>query len=262
MSLMENPDSDFLKTDSVLAHLAELVSRVKLSFFFLALGMGISYTIAPDIVNFLSVPLYTTLPKLAPNAATGVQGLVIIDPFEKVWVQIRISGIIGIFLALPFMTWQIGKFIGPGLYSSERRKVRSLLLSGYLVFIVGLVLGYRYSLPLILKSLIEFGGMDQVALLSLSRYINAAIGVLLATAVLLEIPIAIFFTSLWGWISAKQWASGRRLAVVGNAVISAFLSPPDVVSMLALMVPIQILYEGGILAARMAEWKRREKAEL
>jgi len=255
---MKTEEEDF-KTGTVLEHLGELISRMKRSFWFLVVGMAAGYLIAPMVVNLLAEPLYKILPNLAPKSAGGTgTGLVIIDPFEKVGVHLRISGVIGFFLALPLMIWEMGKFVGPGLYRSERRRISSFLWASYVIFFVGLVAGFHVSLPIILKALLEFGGMDQMALLTLSRYVNAAIGVLLATGLLMEIPIAIFFMSLWGWVPVKTWTSGRRIAIVCNAGVSALLSPPDMLSMVVMMIPVQLLYECGILAARMAEWKRRE----
>ncbi len=254
---MAKADDVFEKKESVLEHLGELIGRVKYALFFLAIGMGVAYVLAPRIVSLLAEPLNAVIPDLGVGGGLGSKGLVIIDPFEKVWVQLRVSGVVGLFLAFPLMAWQVAKFVGPGLYSSERRKIRAFLMSTYFIFLAGLVLGYLFSLPLILRALLEFGGMDQTAVLSLSRYINAAIGVLIATGLLMEIPIAVFFMSLWGWVSVAQWSKGRKAAIVLNAVISAILSPPDIMSMIILMVPIQVLYEGGILAARVAEWARR-----
>jgi sec-independent protein translocase protein TatC len=257
---VNSSEEDEFKRGTVLEHLGELISNVKVAVYYLVAGMAVGYVIAPRVVDLLSIPLFSVLPNFAPSSSGGTgTGLVIIDPFEKVWVQLRISGVIGVFLSLPLITWQVGKFVGPGLYRSERRKIQSFLAASYIIFLVGIVVGYYVSLPVILKALLHFGGMDQMALLSLSRYMNAAIGVLLATGLLMEIPIAIFFLSLWGWVPVEKWSSGRKVAIIANAIISAFLSPPDVMSMIFMMIPVQLLYECGILAARMAEWKRRGK---
>lgn len=257
---MSSEEENNFKRGSVLEHMGELISRIKTSVYYLIGGMTVGYLIAPKIVDLLSKPLLKILPHLAQNVnggSAGTNGLIVIDLFEKVLVQLRISGVIGLFLALPMIIWEVGKFIGPGLYRSERKKIKSFLFASYFIFLFGVLVGYFVSLPLILKALLDFGGMDQIAMLSLSRYINAAVGVLLATGLLMEIPIAIFFMSFWGWVPVEKWSSGRRVAIVANAGVSAFLSPPDVMSMLFMMLPVQLLYECGIIAARVAEWKNR-----
>jgi sec-independent protein translocase protein TatC len=151
-------------------------------------------------------------------------------------------------------------FVKPALLRSERRRINFMSVVVLCVFWAGIYLAHQVSMPLLLKALMGFKSLDEAPFLALSPYIDMALGVLLATALMCELPVAMFFLSRLGWVSSERWRSSRRTAIVLNAVVSAVLSPPDAVSMLVMMVPIQLLYECGVLAARMAEWKHHDSA--
>jgi sec-independent protein translocase protein TatC len=99
----------------------------------------------------------------------------------------------------------------------------------------------------------SFGHSNLVPMLTVSSYVNAAIGIVLMSALFFEIPALMLNLSLWGWVKSATWSKARRHSVVVNAMVSAFLSPPDPWSMLLMMLPLQILFECGILLAKMGE---------
>jgi sec-independent protein translocase protein TatC len=236
-----------------MGHLGELFIRLRRVVYWVVLGAIVGYVVSSQLVDLISVPALRALPE--------GQRLVFISPFEKIWVHMRLSFIAGLLVVAPLIFWELSRFAAPALLSNERRRLGWILCVGYLVGLLGIALGYKIVLPAVMKALLSFGSDGQAAFLSLSPYVNMALGVLLACAVFLELPVVMIHLAAWGWVPASIWMKGRKPAIVVNAIVSALLSPPDAMSMLIMMVPIQVLYECGILGARMAEWANHEKRE-
>lgn len=234
----------------LLEHLTELVKRLRRIATWVFIGACVGYYFSPRWVALLQEPL---LAKLTDGK------LVFTTPFEKLWVYLRIAMIGGIAMVLPLIGFELASFVKPGLNVSERRKSKWLILSTTIAFVVGVFLGYRFVLPAILEAVLKFGNGTELPFLTLSAYVNTALGILLFCALFMQIPVWMWHLSAWGWVEAGTWAGGRKTALVVNAVVSAFLSPPDAVSMLLMMLPLQVLYEFGILGARVAQWLGNEK---
>lgn len=236
----------FLAKRPLLEHLDEFLIRLRRAFLWVFLGAVISYARSSDIIYWLESPLLKILPEGGK--------LVFTAPFEKIWVYMRVSTFAGLGLALPFVGWEVSRFLGPGLKAREKRRIVYFVLSFALVFALGVALGYRYVLPLVIDAAVRFGGGEALPFLTLSSYVNVALGVLLFAGLLLELPVVMVHLSAWGWVSALFWARSRRFAIVANAVVSAILSPPDALSMVLMMIPLQLLYECGVWGARVAQW--------
>lgn len=250
---MKEPfQSPYLKRPFI-EHFEELMVRLRRSFVWIIFGTLVGYAFAGRAVHWLQLPLLAHMPE-------GGR-IIFTTPFEKIWVYMRLSFILGIVAVFPLIGWEVGSFLAPGLRPIERRRIVYFILSFLVFFVAGILLGYRYSLPLILNAAVRFGGDTyEVPFLTLSSYINVCLGILLCSALMLEIPVIMAYLSGWGWVNSSVWKKGRRISIVVNAVVSAFLSPPDAMSMLIMMVPLQLLYESGIWGARMAEWLFYERA--
>jgi sec-independent protein translocase protein TatC len=238
------------RRENLLAHLDELLKRLRRSVLWVFLGVLVGYTVAGRLVLLLEQPLLERLPEGAR--------IVFTTPFEKFWAYLRVATLAGFALVLPFLGVEAAGFVGPALKQNEKRRTLWLILSTGIVFILGLYCGYRFVLPPVIEAVLRYGG-NELPLLTVSAYLNAVIGVLILTALFLEIPLVMVHLSSWGWVEAASWAKGRRIAFVLNAVVSAVLSPPDIFSMIVMMIPLQLLYECGILGARMARWWTHEK---
>lgn len=229
----------------LLSHIEELLRRLKRSFLWIIVGSAAGYYFADTIYEGLKVPVETFL---------GVEHpLVFTRFFEKVGVLFRIALVAGILISSPFLGFEVLAFVKPALKEVERKRVRTLIVSFVVCFIAGSVLGYMYILPFIIKTVLSFGHSELVPMLTVSSYVNAAIGIILMSALFFEIPALMLNLSLWGWVKAATWAKGRRISVVINAIVSAFLSPPDPWSMILMMIPLQVLFECGILLAKVGE---------
>lgn len=240
---MDNPQK-------LLTHFDELLKRLRRSMIWVFVGLCIGYYFANEAVLLLEEPLLVRLPEGAK--------IVFTTPFEKFWAYLKVAALVGTAAVIPLIGWEIASFIGPALKGAEKRRIVWLLISFGLVFILGLYCGYRFVLPPLLDAVLRYGGQE-MPFLSVSAYVNAAIGVLIFTAFFLELPVIMLYLTLWGWVAAPSWGKGRKIALVFNAVISAILSPPDIMSMIVMMVPLAILYEFGIVGARIVHWVKGDK---
>ncbi len=233
---------------SLLHHVKSLGSSLRNAVFVIIAGGALGYIYSGEVLSWLTRPY---------SSVMGVnETLNIFSPFEKIWVHLKLALWAGTFVVLPGIYLSVYSFFKPALHKFERKSLNWFACLFYLVSSLGIYLGHKFVIPLLLEALVNFKGDDEKAFISLAAYVSMSIGVLLATAFLLELPVVMFELSFLGWVNSKHWSEGRRVAIVVNAAVSAFLSPPDVISMLVLMVPIQLLYECGILCSRMAEWRR------
>ena len=154
---------------------------------------------------------------------------------------------------MPVIFWQIWSFIAPGLYKNEKRYVFPFVLASCLCFAAGAFFGFRFVFPMVFKVLIEFGtGDGQLsAMLSMGSYLSLSSKLLLAFGLVFELPVVIFFLARMGIVDHKMLARNRKFALLAAFVIGAVLTPPDVFSQTALALPFVILYEIGIIVARL-----------
>ena len=242
-----------LHKKNIFEHLDDLLVCVRRLAFLLVLGFAVGYVAAPRVIQWFELPLLSQLP---PGS-----NLIFTTPFEKFWIYVRVSLYLGLYLASPFAAVAIGKFVGPALHLTEKKRFRFLLLVLAFFFNVGLWLGHRFVLPAVIHAILSFGNGSEQPLFSVYAYVNAAVGIIVATGVFVLLPIVMGFLSSWGWVEARIWSKGRKYSIVINAIISAILSPPDGLSMLAMMVPLHLLYESGILISLVAEWARGKRSE-
>ena len=255
-----NP-GDEASAQPLMGHLRELKKRLFRMALWLFVGCAISYIFAGNLIAIFQ----DTLLELKNDGLPVVPKIINTVPLEVMFTYLRVAVYGGIFLALPLLAWELTAFVGPGLTTRERSRSIWLMISAYAVLLLGVYVGYTVSFPLILKAIVRFGFSSDLSgiepLWTLSSYITASFGVLLITAFMLELPVFMVHLSAWGWVPVSFWAKGRKLAFVLIAVASAALSPPDVLSMFVVMVPLLILYESGILLSRVAVWAGRDQAK-
>jgi sec-independent protein translocase protein TatC len=235
------------RAQPILEHLDELWGRTRRIALWIFVGAMVGYFFAPQAMEVMQRPVVAALQSQAGK-------IIYVAPFEKLWVYLRVSLIVGILGVSPMILWEILQFLRPALNLKERSRLGLFCGVFAFCFLAGAGCGFRWVLPLVMQAILHFGGGAEVPYLSLSSTINVVLGILLFSALLAELPILMIFSSLWGWVEPATWGRGRRLSLVVNAVVSAVLSPPDALSMLLMMGPIQILYECGIWGAYVAKW--------
>ncbi|MBN7814259.1 twin-arginine translocase subunit TatC [Algoriphagus pacificus] len=170
------------------------------------------------------------------------------------------SFVVGFIAAFPFVFWEIWRFISPGLYDQERAAARGAVFFVSLLFFMGAAFGYFILSPLSINFLSNYQ-LDPSILneFDITSYISTLTMLVLASAIMFQLPVVVYFLAMSGLVSAAMLRSYRRHAIVVILVISAVITPPDVISQVLIAMPILVLYEAGIQIAKRLEKKRELK---
>jgi sec-independent protein translocase protein TatC len=221
-----------------LDHLEELRRRLLISFIAIAVAFFACWAFAEPIFALLQAPLTRFLPpgdKLAYTRLTA--------PF---FLYMKVSFFTGIFLASPVILLQLWLFVAPGLYKKERRLAAPFIILGTLFFVLGGYFGYRYLLPATCSFFVETGKQFK-QMVTVDDYFSFASTIILATGLVFETPILIFFLARLGIVTPAFLLQKFKYAVVFSFIIAAVVTPtPDMVTQAALAVPMILLYLIGI----------------
>jgi len=233
----DDPESD-LKKMSFLDHLEELRKRLIVSLIALAAGFILCWNFAEKIFAKLQEPLTRFLPngdKLAYTRLTA--------PF---FLYMKVAFFAGVFLAAPVILWQLWLFIAPGLYKRERRYAAPFIIFASIFFLLGGYFGYAYLLPQTCSFFVETGKQFK-QMVTVDDYFSFASIIILASGLVFETPILIFFLARVGIVTPAFLMQKFKYAVLLAFVISAVLTPtPDMVTQTALAVPMIVLYLIGV----------------
>lgn len=172
-------------------------------------------------------------------------------------MHITSSLVVGLVVAFPYLFWEIWKFISPGLYSKERNAARGAVFFVSLLFFTGAGFGYFILSPLSINFLANYQ-LDPSILneFDITSYVTTVVMLVLASALMFQLPVVIYFLSMSGLVSAAMLKSYRRHSIVVILVLSAIITPPDVISQIIIAMPIMVLYETGIMIAKRLEKKK------
>lgn len=195
------------------------------------------------------------------KAAVSPLKLQFTAPLEFFFTKMKLSMFGSVVLTFPVLAWQLYRFVAPGLYRRERKAFLPFLLASPVLFILGASLVYFIMLPFVLwfslSQQIETAHVQLQLIPKVSEYLNLVMQLLLAFGLCFQLPVVVTLAGLAELIEAKTLAGGRRYAFVGIIVVSALVTPPDMVSPFLLAVPIYGLYEASIWCVRLIEAQRR-----
>lgn len=234
-------------------HLSELRKRIVNSLISVVAGAAIGWFVAPRFVNWIVKPMTDALKKagLTPQ-------LVYSHPAGYLNLLVTLSIYLGIVLASPWILYQIWLFVAPALYKHERSAITGFLFSTVFLFLAGIAFGYFISLPYVLRFLISFQG-PVVPLINIDEYFDLILLVLLGLGLVFELPVLIFFLSVFGIVTPKFLMKNFRYAVLVIAILAAILTPtPDATTMLVFMAVLIALYFVGV-AVSWVVVRRRER---
>ena len=195
------------------------------------------------LFDLLAAPLVATLPAGASLIATSV-----ISPFL---VPLKILLMAAFMLALPVVLYQVWAFVAPGLYTHEKKLVMPLVVSSTLLFFVGVAFCYFFVFGQVFKFIQSFAPKSIVAAPDIEAYLGFVLSMFLAFGMAFEVPIAVVVLARMNIVSIEKLKNFRGYFIVLAFVVAAIVTPPDVVSQLALAIPMCILYEVGIWAAQI-----------
>ena len=227
---------------SLMGHLIELRARLLRG----AIGVGVALLVllpfTRSIYTWLAGPLMAHLP--------AGQTLIAIDPAGAFFAPVKLTFMLAIFLAVPWLLYQAWAFVAPGLYQREKRLALPLLGSAVILFYAGCAFAYFLVLPTVFGFLVQFKP-DVIAVTpDASAYLDFVVVIFFAFGASFELPVALVILVLLGWVTPAQLKESRGYALVGIFVLAAIITPPDVVSQLMLAIPMYLLYEAGILASQ------------
>jgi sec-independent protein translocase protein TatC len=245
-----NPNSDSSTSESseglqesFLSHLFELRDRViKSGLAIIVVFIGLVYW-APDIFHLFAQPLLKALPVGGKMIVTDVTG--------SFFVPMKVTMLVAFIIALPVVMYQLWAFIAPGLYLHERKLIAPLVVSSYSLFIVGMAFAYFLVFPTVFKFMASYNApLGAEMSTDIDNYLSFAMTTFLAFGITFEVPVVVVVLVRMGMVPLAKLKEIRPYVIVGAFVISAIVTPPDVLSQLLLAVPMTLLYELGLLVAR------------
>jgi sec-independent protein translocase protein TatC len=234
-------------------HLGELRRVLIISFSAILVGLVVGVIYSDTIDWVLRLPLQ-------PLVGKGLTDSIFLGLFDPIFYRIKIGLIGGLILASPVIFWQIWWFVAPGLYTHERRMVFPFILVATLFFLSGVCFCYFIVLPKAAAFAIGQLTDKSRLMLSLPTYLSEAATFILAFGVVFETPVVVFLLARLGVVSPQTMARARKWVLLGAFVVGAILTPtPDAVNQTIMAVPIYVLFELGLLAARLTYRKRDEE---
>ena len=227
------------------SHLIELRDRlIRALLAVVVVFVGLCIWPSPSgLYDILAAPLVRYLPAGATLIATNV--------ISPLLVPLKITLLGAFMVALPYVLWQVWSFVAPGLYTHEKRLILPLVVSSTLLFFVGVAFCYFLVIPGMSKFIQAFAPSAITAAPDIEQYFGFVLTLFLVFGIAFEVPVAVIVLVRIGVVSIEQLKKFRGYFVVASFIIAAVVTPPDVISQLALAVPMCILYEIGIIAARI-----------
>nr|WP_217271583.1 twin-arginine translocase subunit TatC [Psychrobacter okhotskensis] len=196
-----------------------------------------------ELYNFLSDPLVAQLPANSTMIATDIT--------SNFMAPIRLTVFVAAFCAMPYILYQIWSFVAPGLYKKEKKIAIPVLASSIFLFYAGVAFSYFIVLKGVLKFFIMFAPQNVLPMTDIDSYLSFALKLFMVFGLTFEIPVVTLLLILVGIVSIQSLEEKRRYIIVGCFAVSAVVTPPDGVSMLLLAIPMWLLFELGLLLAKI-----------
>lgn len=226
---------------SLKEHIAELRKRL----IWCLVSVSVSFFV---IITFFINDLMQLLSQ--PIKERGIE-FIYLGLAEAMTAQIKVAFVAALVVSAPIIFWQIWDFIRPALYANEKKAVLLFSLSSVVLFVAGVAFGYVVVFLSAITFFVYMGENLATPMLSISLYVGFMFGFVLSFGVVFELPVAIYVLCKLGLVTVKQLTSARKYVVLAIFVVAAFLTPPDVLSQCLMAVPMLVLYEIGILVAKL-----------
>jgi len=249
--MSEEPEK--LAEGTLISHLLELRDRLIRALVAVAIAFLPCMFYSNQIFTFVAMPLREKLPKGTQLIATTVM-----SPFTT---PFKLSLLAAVFLAMPFVIYQLWAFVAPGLYRHEKRFAIPLLISSIVLFYVGVVFAYFFVFPVMFQFFAATTPHGVAMMTDIGAYLDFVLTMFLAFGAAFEVPVAVVLLVITGVVRLEKLKENRGYVLLGIFILAAFLTPPDAVSQSIMAIPMYLLYEGGLLMARILSKMRREGSE-
>ncbi len=238
---------------TLMEHLHELRVRFVRSFIVIGLAFAVCYTFSEQLFAELCKPLLAALPEGSKLIFTALP--------EAFFVYLKVGLVAAVFVASPYLFYQIWSFIAPGLYDDEKKFVVPIAIISAIFFVSGASFCFFVVFPYAFTFFVGFASEEIAAMPSLGEYLGFSLKLLIAFGLIFEMPLFTFFLSRMGIVTAEKMRNFRRYAVLCIFIVAAILTPPDVISQLLMAMPMMILYEISIGVAVVFGKKKKSEPQ-
>ncbi|MCS6837551.1 MAG: twin-arginine translocase subunit TatC [Bdellovibrionaceae bacterium] len=232
---------------TLIDHLRDLKKTVVRSLWGIAIGFIICYQYTGPILDVIRAPITPYLP-------TG--GLVFTGPIDKFFAHLKVAFYGGVILSAPWWLYQIWQFVAPGLYRHEKKATVTFIGVGSFLFATGVAFTYFLVFPMAFKFLMTFGGETDKPMITIDQYLSFFVWTSLSFGAAFELPLILVTLGMLGIVSHEFLKKNRKYAIVILSVITAIITPPDVLSMLLMLVPLWILFDLSVFLVGVIEKRR------
>jgi sec-independent protein translocase protein TatC len=238
---------------SFIAHLIELRTRLMHSAIALLLVFICLFPWASDLYALMAEPMLAKLPKGGQMIATDVT-----TPF---FVPLKVALMAAFLISLPYILYQIWRFVAPGLYAHEKRLVWPLIVVSTVLFFCGMAFAYFIVFPVVFGFITASAPQGVAVMTDIDKYLSFVLAMFMAFGITFQVPVAVVVLVRMGFVSVEKLREARSYVIVGAFVVGAIFTPPDVVSQLMLAIPLWLLYETGIVVASWVGKGKERQAE-
>jgi len=234
----------------IVQHLIELRGALLRSVIAIVVFFTILFPFADDIYTFIAAPILQAIP------GSSLIAIGVISPFLT---PLKMSLILAIYVAMPYLLYQLWSFTAPALYRHEKKLILPLLISSTILFYAGLLFSFYIVFPVIFNFLSTVGPASVDFAPDIQYYLNFILKVSFAFGVAFEVPIATILLIMFGATTAERLKKNRSYIIIGSFVVGMILTPPDIISQILIAIPIWLLFEVGLFFAPF--FKVRETAQ-
>jgi sec-independent protein translocase protein TatC len=238
-------------TESFISHLIELRGRLlKIVLGFILVFFAL-FPFANKIYALLAAPMLAKLPAGGQMIATAVT-----TPF---FVPMKVAMMAAFVISLPLTLYQIWAFVAPGLYPQEKKLMVPVIVSSFILFLIGMAFAYFAVFPTVFGFIVSSAPAGVAVMTDISQYLDFVMTLFMAFGLAFEVPIVVVLIARFGWVTVTQLKEARSYVIVGAFVIGAIFTPPDIISQFMLAVPLWLLYEAGIVVAQLTNPKAQKE---
>ncbi len=225
------------------AHLKELRDRLVVSLAGLGVAFIITYSFKEKIFHFLMLPFIKVMPAGSSFIFTSIT--------EAFITYFKVSLVAALFLAAPVILYEVWMFVAPGLYEKEKRYIAPFIIFGSFFFVGGALFCYYVTMPVVYHFFVSYAGTMIIPMPSLKEYMGLTLKMLIIFGLIFQMPLIAYYLAKAGIINYRGLAKKRRYAILGIAVLSAIITPPEVSSQLLMALPMYGLFELSVVIARV-----------
>jgi sec-independent protein translocase protein TatC len=243
--MSEEPEK--LAEGTLISHLLELRDRLLRALVAVGIAFIPCVMYSNDLFSFIAQPLIAKLPEGSNLIATGVM-----SPFTT---PFKLSFFVALLIAMPVVIYQLWAFVAPGLYRHERRFAVPLLISSIVLFYVGIAFAYYFVFPVMFEFFARTTPKGVAMMTDINNYLDFVLTMFFCFGLAFEVPVAVVLLVVMGIVPIEKLKKNRGYVLIGIFILAALLTPPDAISQVSLAIPMYLLYEGGILMARLLSRK-------